>query len=276
MISNEAPGMIAIRFNAQGPSYSVVTACSSGADAIGISLEMIRRGAVDAVICGGTEAPITGTSVGGFCALQAVSTRNDEPDRASRPFDKDRDGFVIAEGSGVIIIEELEHAKARGAQIYCELVGYGATCDAYHITAPHPDATGGIRAMRLAVEDSGLGLDEIDYINAHGTSTPLNDPTETRAIKALFGDHAYKMKVSSTKSMHGHLLGGAGGIEAVICSLAMKHQFAPPTRNLDNPDPECDLDYVPHKGVPAEIRAALSNSLGFGGHNGVLCFKRYE
>jgi 3-oxoacyl-[acyl-carrier-protein] synthase II len=277
MIINEAAGMVAIKYNAQGPNYSIVTACSSGSDAIGYSLDLVRRGRVDVAITGGTEAPISIMGVSGFCRLQAVSTQyNDSPEKASRPFDKDRDGFVIAEGAGVIVIEELEHARRRGAPIYCELAGYGATCDAYHITAPSPDASGGIRAMKIAVEDAGLALTDIDYINAHGTSTPLNDPTETKAIKTLFGDHAYKLKVSSTKSMHGHLLGGAGGMEAVICALAIKDQIVPPTRNLDNPDPDCDLDYVPHKAQPGEIKAALSNSLGFGGHNGVLCFKRYD
>ena len=276
MIINEAPGMVAIRFNAQGPSYGVVTACSSATDAIGICMNLIQKGWIDVAITGGTEAPITPLGVGGFCVLQAVSSRNDDPEHASRPFDKDRDGFVIAEGSGVIVIEAEEHAKKRGAKIYCEMAGYGATCDAHHITAPHPDGIGAVRAMKLAVQEAGLKLEDVDYINAHGTSTPINDPIETKAVKKLFGEHAYKLKMSSTKSMHGHLLGAAGGLEAVLCALAIKEQVFPPTRNLMEKDPECDLDYVPNKAVPGRIRAALSNSLGFGGHNGVLCFAQYK
>jgi len=275
MIINEGPGMVAIRINAQGPSYGVVTACSSAADAIGISMGLIHKGWIDVAVTGGTEAPITPMGVGGFCVLQAVSSRNDDPEHASRPFDKDRDGFVIAEGAGVIIIESEEHAKKRGARIYCEMAGYGATCDANHITAPHPEGLGAVRAMKMAVEDAGLALQDVDYINAHGTSTPINDPVETKAVKKAFGEHAYKLKMSSTKSMHGHLLGGAGGLEAVICVLAIKEQMFPPTRNLFERDPECDLDYVPHKAVSGKIRVALSNSLGFGGHNAVLCFKQY-
>jgi 3-oxoacyl-[acyl-carrier-protein] synthase II len=276
MIINEAPGMVAIRFNAQGPSYGVVTACSSATDAIGICMDLIRKGWIDVAITGGTEAPITPLGVGGFCVLQAVSSRNDDPEHASRPFDKDRDGFVISEGSGVIVLEAEEHAKKRGAKVYCEMAGYGASCDANHITAPHPEGVGAVRAMRLAVEDAGLKLEDIDYVNAHGTSTPINDPIETMAVKKLFGDHAYKLKMSSTKSMHGHLLGAAGGIEAVLCALAIKEQVFPPTRNLVERDPKCDLDYVANKAVPGRMRAAISNSLGFGGHNGVLCFKEYK
>ncbi len=276
MIINEAPGMVAIRLNAQGPSYGVVTACSSATDAIGIAMDLIRKGWIDIAVTGGTEAPITPLGVAGFCVLQAVSSRNDDPEHASRPFDKDRDGFIMSEGAGVIILEAEEHAKKRGARVYCEMAGYGATCDANHITAPHPQALGAIRAMKLAVADAGLKLEDIDYINAHGTSTPLNDPIETMAVKKAFGDHASKLKMSSTKSMHGHLLGAAGGIEAVICALAIKEQIIPPTRNLMERDPACDLDYVPHKAIPARIRAAISNSLGFGGHNGVLCFREYK
>jgi 3-oxoacyl-[acyl-carrier-protein] synthase II len=276
MIINEAPGMVAIRLNAQGPSYGIVTACSSATDAIGICMDLIRKGWIDIAVTGGTEAPITPLGVGGFCVLQAVSTRNDDPEHASRPFDKDRDGFVMSEGAGIIILESEEHAKKRGAKIYCEMAGYGASCDANHITAPHPEAVGAVRAMKLAVQDAGLQLSDIDYINAHGTSTPINDPIETKAVKKLFGDHAYKLKMSSTKSMHGHLLGAAGGIEAVICAMALKEQVFPPTRNLMEKDPECDLDYVPHKAVSGTVRAAISNSLGFGGHNGVLCFRQHK
>lgn len=275
MISNIAPAVIAVKYNAQGPCYSVVTACSSGPDAIGAAMRWIKLGVADVMITGGTEAPITHVGLAGFCVLQAISRRNDEPDKASRPFDRDRDGFIIGEGAGIVILEELEHAKKRGAKIYAELAGYGISCDAYHLTAPHPDGRGGIAAMKMAVKTAGLNPEDIDYINAHGTSTPLNDPTETKAIKAVFGDHAKKLKVSSTKSMTGHLLGGAGGIEAVVTSLALLHQYFPATRNYTTPDPECDLDYVPNKGYSGQIRAALSNSLGFGGHNGILCLKRY-
>ncbi|MBN2535534.1 MAG: beta-ketoacyl-ACP synthase II [Spirochaetales bacterium] len=275
MISNIGPAALAIKYNAQGPCYSVVTACSSGPDAIGSAMRWIKLGAVDMMITGGTEAPITHVALAGFCVLQSLSKRNDEPDKASRPFDRDRDGFIIGEGAGIIILEELEHAKKRGAKIYAECAGYGISCDAYHFTAPHPDGRGGIAAMKMAVETAGLKPWDIDYINAHGTSTTLNDPIETKAIKVVFGEHARKLKVSSTKSMTGHLLGGAGGIEAVVTSLALYHQYFPATRNYTTPDPECDLDYVPNKGYNGEIRAALSNSLGFGGHNGILCLKRY-
>jgi len=277
MISNIAPGVIAIKHNAHGPCYSIVTACSSGADAIGAAMRWIKLGAVDMMITGGTEAPITIVAMGGFCVLQALSTKhNDSPEKASRPFDRDRDGFVIGEGAGILVIEELEHAKKRGAKIYAEIAGYGISCDAYHLTAPHPDGIGGISAIKMAIESAGLKPEDIDYINAHGTSTPLNDPTETKAIKAVFGEHSKNLKVSSTKSMTGHLLGGAGGVEAIITALALHHQYYPATRNLDEPDPECDLDYIPNKGYSGTIRAAISNSLGFGGHNGILCLKKYE
>lgn len=277
MISNIGPGNIAIKLNAQGPCYTVVTACSSGTDAIGGALRWIKEGVTDIMIAGGSEAPFEPVALGGFCALQALSTSyNDKPEKASRPFDKERDGFVMAEGSGMIILEELEHAKKRGAKIYAELSGYGVSCDANHLTAPHPEGRGAIAAMKMAISTSGLKPEHIDYINAHGTSTPINDPTETKAIKGVFGEHAKKLKVSSTKSMTGHLLGGAGGVEAVVCALSIKDQYIPATRNYEYPDPECDLDYVPNKGVKATIRAAISNSLGFGGHNGVLCFKKYE
>ncbi|HUV06143.1 MAG TPA: beta-ketoacyl-ACP synthase II [Spirochaetia bacterium] len=277
MISNIGPGQIAIKMNAQGPCFTIATACSSGTDAIGNAYYRIKDGLVDAVITGGTEAPFTPTSLGGFCVLQALSTKfNDRPGKASRPFDKDRDGFIMAEGAGIIILEELEHALKRGARIYAEVAGYGVSCDANHLTAPHPEGRGAIIALKMAVRSAGLELEDIDYINAHGTSTPINDPTETKAIKAVFGDHARKLKISSTKSMTGHMLGAAGGVEAVVTVLAIRDQIFPPTRNLDEPDPECDLDYVPGKSVSGRIRAALSNSLGFGGHNGILCFKEFK
>lgn len=277
MISNIAPAQIAIRFNAQGPSYTVVTACSSAADAMGSSLHLIQNSTADVMITGGTEAPLVPVAAAGFCAIQALSTKyNDTPEKASRPFDKNRDGFVMSEGAGVVVMEELEHAKRRGAKIYAEFAGFGISCDANHLTAPHPEGRGGIQAMQMALKTAGLKPEDIDYINAHGTSTPLNDPTETKAIKAVFGEEARRIKVSSTKSMVGHLLGGAGGVEAIICSLALKEQYYPPTRNLEEPDPECDLDYLPDKGMSGEMRALLSNSLGFGGHNGILCLKRYE
>ena len=275
MIANEAPGNIAIRLKAFGPCRCVVTACASSNDAFGDAWRLIRDGDAEVMLAGGTEAPLTGLGFSGFCSLQAVSTRNDEPDKASRPFDRDRDGFVMAEGAGVLVLEELEHARKRGARILAELAGYGATCDANHLTAPHPEGRGAIKAMELALESAGLVPADIDYINAHGTSTPINDPIETRAIRALFADHADKLKVSSTKSMTGHLLGAAGGVEAIVTVMAIREQFFPPTRNLDNPDPQCDLDYVPHKGYTGRIRAAMSNALGFGGHNAIVVFKEY-
>jgi 3-oxoacyl-[acyl-carrier-protein] synthase II len=274
MIGNIAPGQIAIKLNAQGPNYTVVTACASGTDAIGHAFQIIRDGMADVMIGGGTEAPLTNIAVGGFAALQALSTRfNGNPEKASRPFDKDRDGFVIAEGAGIVILEDMEHALARGARVYAEVVGYGASCDANHLTQPHPEGRGAISALTAALASAELKPGDVDYINAHGTSTPINDPTETQAIKAVFGEAAKKLKVSSTKSMTGHMLGGAGGVEAIVCALAVKEQFFPPTRNLVEPDPRCDLDYVPGKGVPGRIRAAISNSLGFGGHNAVLVFR---
>ncbi|HET6485358.1 MAG TPA: beta-ketoacyl-ACP synthase II [Spirochaetia bacterium] len=276
MISNEAPGNVAIRFQAFGPCSCVVTACASSNDAIGHAWQLIRDNIADVMIAGGTEAPLTPLGLAGFCQLQAVSTRNDDPAHASRPFDKDRDGFVMAEGSGIVVLEELEHAKARGARIYAELAGYAATCDANHLTAPHPEGRGAIKAIGLAIESAGMSPCEVDYVNAHGTSTPINDPIETKAIRAVFGEHAPKLKVSSTKSMTGHLLGAAGGIEAIVTVKAIEDQFFPPTRNLDQPDPECDLDYVPHTGARGRIRAAISNALGFGGHNSVVLFKEYK
>ena len=275
MISNEAAGNVAIKFRLFGPASVVVTACASSNDALGQAWRLIRDGQADVMIAGGTEAPLTPMGLAGFCALQAVSTRNDDPEHASRPFDKDRDGFVMSEGSGVLVLEELEHARKRGARILAEMGGYGATCDANHLTAPHPQGRGAIRAIQLALETAGLKPEDVDYVNAHGTSTPINDPIETKAIKAVFGDHAKKLKVSSTKSMHGHLLGAAGGVEAIVSVKAIMDQFFPPTRNLEQADPECDLDYVPNKGYPGRIRVAISNALGFGGHNAVVLFKEY-
>jgi 3-oxoacyl-[acyl-carrier-protein] synthase II len=275
-IINLAAGQVSIRFGAKGPNSATCTACSASAHAIGDSYEIIRRNGADVMIAGGSEAAITPMGVGGFAAMRALSTRNDEPQRASRPFDAERDGFIMGEGSGVVILEELEFAKARGANIYAELVGYGMSADAFHITAPSEDGDGGVRVMRAALLAAGVEPSAVDYINAHGTSTPYNDKLETLAIKKCFGDHARKLAISSTKSMTGHLLGAAGGLEAGISVLAVKRQMLPPTINLDNPDPECDLDYVPHKARAATVRYALSNSFGFGGTNGALLFKRYE
>ncbi len=277
MITNIAPANVAIKLNLQGPCHAVVTACASGTDAIGEALSWVRRGRADMMLAGGTEAALTPLGLASFTAIQAVSTKyNDKPEKASRPFDAGRDGFIMSEGSGIVVLEELEHAKKRGAKIYAELLGYGATCDANHLTAPHPQGVGAIRAMRRALVDGGLTIEDIDYVNAHGTSTPANDPVESKAIREVFGERTDKIKVSSTKSMVGHLLGAAGGVEAIVTALALKEQFYPPTRNYENPDPECDLDFIPNKGVSGPMRAAISNSFGFGGHNGVLVFKRYE
>jgi len=275
LIANLAPGQISMRHNAKGPCLTTTSACSSASHALGDSMRWIQRGEVDVMIAGGAESAITHLGVGGFTALKALTTRNDEPTKASRPFDKDRDGFVIAEGAGILILEELEFAKARGARIYAEITGYGATADAYHMTAPSPDGQGAVQCMLKSVKDAGINTDDVQYINAHGTSTPINDPIETAAIKAAFGDHAYKLAVSSTKSMTGHLLGAAGAIEAIASIKAIVHQIAPPTINLDEPDPECDLDYVPHEAREMHIENALSNSLGFGGTNSTLCFTRF-
>ena len=275
-IINLASGQVSIRFGAKGPNLATCTACSASAHAVGESYEIIKRGDANAMIAGGSEAAITPMSLGGFAQLRALSTRNDEPGRASRPFDKDRDGFIIGEGAGVLILEELEHAKQRGATIYAEIVGYGSTSDAYHMTAPSEDGDGARRAMAMAVRKAGIRPDQVDYINAHGTSTPYNDKLETLAIKNCFGDHARKLAISSTKSMTGHLLGGAGGLEAGISALAVFTGEVPPTINLDNPDPECDLDYVPHTSRKMPVRYALSNSFGFGGTNAALLFKKYE
>ena len=277
MIPNEAAGNISMMFGTKGPAFTQVTACASGTDALGQALDLIRAGRCDVVISGGTESTIIPFAVGGFQMLKALSTKRcNEPTKASRPFDADRDGFVIGEGSGVLILESEEHAKARGAKILAELAGYGATADAYHITSPDPTGMGGANAVKAAIADAGLKPEDIQYYNAHGTSTEINDPTETKMLKIAFGDHAYKMKVSSTKSMHGHCIAGGGGLEAIACILAIRDGFYPPTINLDNPDPECDLDYVPNKAQYGEIKAAGSGSLGFGGHNGVVIFRKYE
>jgi len=275
-IINLAAGQVSIRFGAKGPNSATCTACSASAHAIGDALEIIRRGRADVMIAGGSESAITPMGVGGFAAMRALSTRNDAPATASRPFDLTRDGFVMGEGAGVIVLEELGFAQRRGAPIYAELVGYGMSADAFHITAPSEDGDGGVRVMASALDDAGVAPGEIDYVNAHGTSTPFNDKLETLAIRRLFGDHATKMAISSTKSMTGHLLGAAGGLEAGITVLAIRHQLAPPTINYETPDPECDLDYVPNTARPMSIRYALSNSFGFGGTNGALLFKKFE
>jgi 3-oxoacyl-[acyl-carrier-protein] synthase II len=275
-IINLASGQVSIRFGAKGPNSATCTACSASAHAIGDAFEIIVRGDADAMIAGGSEAAITPMGVGGFGAMRALSTRNDDPGRASRPFDRDRDGFIIGEGAGVVILEALELAQARGARIYAELVGYGMSADAFHITAPSEDGDGALRVMRQCLKRAGIAPDAVDYINAHGTSTPFNDKLETLAIKRAFGDHASRVAISSTKSMTGHLLGAAGGLEAGITALAVHHQRVPPTVNLDNPDPECDLDYVPHTSRPMKIEYALSNSFGFGGTNAALLLKRFE
>jgi 3-oxoacyl-[acyl-carrier-protein] synthase II len=275
-IINLASGQVSIRFGAKGPNLATCTACTASAHAIGDAYEIIRRGAADAMIAGGAEAAVCPMGVGGFAALRALSTRNDDPTHASRPFDKDRDGFVLGEGAGIIILEELEFAKRRGASIYAEMVGYGMSGDAFHMTAPSEDGDGAYRVMKMAVESAGIRPDQVDYINAHGTSTPHNDRIETHAIKRAFGEHAHKLAVSSTKSMTGHLLGAAGGLEAGITALSVKHQRAVPTINLDAPDEGLDLDYVPNTARDVKIDYALSNSFGFGGTNGALLFKKYE
>ena len=274
VLPNIGAANVAISLGATGPCQCIVTACAAGTDAIGTGLRWIQEGHADVVFAGGSEASITRLGVAGFSMIQALSTRNDEPERASRPFDVDRDGFVIAEGCGVLVLEEYERAKARGAKIYCELAGFGTTCDAHHLTAPDPEGRGAARAMSLALKDAGMKPEDIDYVNAHGTSTPLNDPIETKAIKAAFGDHARKLMISSTKSMTGHCVGAAGGLEAIATVLAIRDQFVPPTINLDNPDPECDLDYVPHTGRSVPVRAAMKDSLGFGGQNAVVIFRK--
>ncbi|MEC7248543.1 MAG: beta-ketoacyl-ACP synthase II [Cyanobacteriota bacterium] len=274
MIPNMATGLAAIALGAKGPSSAVATACAAGSNAIGDAFRLLQMGKADVMICGGAESAITPLGVAGFASAKALSFRNDDPATASRPFDRERDGFVIGEGSGVLVLETLEHAKARGATILAEMVGYGTTCDAHHITSPTPGGVGGATAMRLALEDGGLSADSIDYVNAHGTSTPANDSNETAAIKSALGSRAQQIPVSSTKSMTGHLLGGSGGIEAVACVLALQHHVVPPTINHTNPDPECDLDVVPNTARELKLGTVLSNSFGFGGHNVCLAFRR--
>ena len=275
LVANMAPGQIAIEYGVKGPNLSIETACAAGNHAIGDSFKLIQRGAAKAMICGGVEAVITPLAVAGFNAMRALSTRNEEPEKASRPFDKNRDGFVIAEGSGIVILEELEFALDRGAPILAEIVGYGLTGDAYHMTAPSPDGDGAIRCMQMALDDAGIKPEEVQYINAHGTSTDLNDAAETMAIKVVFKDHSKKLAISSTKSMTGHLLGGAGGVESVFTVLTLKEGIIPPTINLESPDPQCNLDYVPNHSRKAEVNVAMTNSFGFGGTNAVLLFKKY-
>jgi 3-oxoacyl-[acyl-carrier-protein] synthase II len=275
-IINLASGYVSIRSGAKGPNSATATACTTSAHSIGDSFRLIQHGDADAMICGGTEAAVTPMSIGGFAAMRALSTRNDDPQRASRPFDRDRDGFVVGEGAGILVLEELEFARKRGANVMAEIVGYGMSSDASHVTAPPPDGDGAYRVMRNALRDARIEPHQVEYINAHGTSTEVGDRAETMAIKRAFGDHAYKVAVSSTKSMTGHLLGGAGGLEAGITVLAIRDQIAPPTVNLENPDPVCDLDYIPNHARPMKIEYALSNSFGFGGTNGCLIFKRFE
>jgi len=276
MISNIAAGQVAIMFGAKGPNLSVASACATGNHALGEAFHIIRRGEADVMIAGSAEATITPLGVAGFAAMRAMTTRNDDPSHASRPFDRDRDGFLMGEGAGALVMESLDHARARGAHIYGEVAGFGMNCDAYHVTAPHPEGEGALQAMALALGAAGICPQEVDYINAHGTSTELNDLAETRAIKRLFGEHAYRLAVSSTKSQIGHLLGAAGAVEAIACLLAIQEQVLPPTVNLEHPDPECDLDYVAGKARPGRVRVALSNAFGFGGHNAVLALRRFE
>jgi 3-oxoacyl-[acyl-carrier-protein] synthase II len=276
LIVNMAAGQVSIRYNARGPNTSPATACTTGLHAVGDAFRLIQMGDADAMIAGGTEAVITPLAVAGFCAMRAMSHRNDEPEKASRPWDAARDGFIISEGSGIVIMEELEQARRRGAPIYAEVVGYGMSADAYHISAPHPDGHGAVRVMRAALADAGLEPESIGYINAHGTSTPLGDLSEVRAVKTVFGEHAYKLAMSSTKSATGHLLGAAGGLETGILALAVKNQTLPPTLNLDEPGEGCDLDFVPHKPRQVELECALTNSFGFGGTNGAVIMKRFD
>jgi len=276
MIADMASGMVSIQFGLQGPNFATVSACASSSNAIADALMLIQRDAADVMLCGGAEATITLTAMAGFCSAKALSTRNDEPEKASRPFDKDRDGFVMGEGAAILVIEELEHARARGANIYAELLGMGMSADAYHITAPAPDGGGAARSMRAALKDSGIGPEEIDYINSHGTATELGDIAETVAIKSVFNERAYKIPINSTKSMIGHLLGAAGAAELAATVLEIDHGILHPTINLDTPDPRCDLDYVPNKARKADIKCAISNSFGFGGHNTTLVVRRFE
>jgi 3-oxoacyl-[acyl-carrier-protein] synthase II len=276
LICNMPSGQVSMLLGLGGPNSCPVTACATSTHAVGDAYEIIRRGDAPAMLAGGTEAPVTPMAVAAFCAMKAMSTRNDEPERASRPFDVDRDGFVMSEGSTVLVLEELERARARGARIYAEVIGYGMTGDAYHITSPSPGHAGLVRCIQMAMRKAGITPEEIDYINAHGTSTGPNDKNEAQAIKTALGEHAHKVAVSSTKSMTGHLLGAAGALEAMICALAIRDQTAPPTINLDNPDPDCDLDFVPHVARPLPIRTALSNNSGFGGHNATLILRRFD
>ncbi len=276
MLGDLASGQVSMMTGAKGPNFSVVSACATGTDSIGEAAEMIKRGVVDVAIAGGTEAAICPIGVSGFNACKALSTRNDDPKGASRPFDAERDGFVLGEGAGVLVIESLEHAEKRGADVICELIGYGATSDAHHVTQPHPEGEGAAEAMKIAVKQSGIEPEEVAYINAHGTSTPLNDKFETIAVKKAFGEHAYDMCISSTKSMTGHLLGAAGGIEAAFSVLAISESVVPPTINLENPDADCDLDYVPNLAKRGRVPVTMSNSLGFGGHNASLLFKEFD
>ncbi len=273
-IINMISGNLSIKYGIKGPSYAIVSACATGAHSIGDAARLIERGDADVMVAGGAEMATTPTGIGGFASAKALSTRNDEPERASRPWDRDRDGFVLADGAGVMVLEEYEHARRRGARIYAELTGYAANSDAHHMTAPSPGGEGAARCMRIALKDAGLNADQVQYINAHGTSTPFGDKAETDAVKSVFGAHAYKLAMSSTKSMVGHMLGAAGGVEAIFTILAIRDQVAPPTINLDTPDPECDLDYVPNQARPMKIDSALSNSLGFGCTNATLIFSR--
>jgi len=275
LIVNLAPGQISIYFGARGPNSSVVTACATGNHSIGEAFKIILRGDADAMIAGGAEAVITPLAIAGFSSMRALSTRNSEPERASRPFEKDRDGFVMAEGAGVLLLEDLQHALKRGAKIYAEIIGYGCNADAYHISAPSPNGIGAARCMEIALRDAGISYDEVDYINAHGTSTPLNDLSETMAMKTVFKDHAKKVAVSSTKSMTGHLLGAAGGVEAIYSILTIQHGVIPPTINYETPDPDCDLDYVPNTARESKVKIVMSNSFGFGGTNATLIFKEF-
>ncbi|MBR2435250.1 MAG: beta-ketoacyl-ACP synthase II [Lentisphaeria bacterium] len=276
LISDMASGMISIRCGARGPNFSVVSACASGAHAIGEAYRAVKRGDADAMITGGAEASVSKLGFAGFCAMKAMSQRNDDPLHASRPFDRDRDGFVMSEGAGVLVLEELEHAKARGANIIAEVIGYGASCDGYHITSPAPGGEGGVVAFRQALNNAGINPEDVDYVNAHGTSTHLNDLYETQALKTVFGDHARKMMIISTKGTMGHGLGAAGGFETIICAKALQTGIVPPTINYENPDPECDLDYTPNTAREHEMKIAINTNLGFGGHNGVIVLRKYE
>jgi 3-oxoacyl-[acyl-carrier-protein] synthase II len=276
LIVNMASGQISMHFGAKGPNSCVATACASGSHAIGDAFRLIQRDHAQIMITGGTEGAITPLGFGGFCAMNALSRRNDDPPHASRPFDRERDGFVMGEGAGIVVLESLSHARKRNARIYGELVGYGLSADAYHMTAPSPDGEGAARCMQEALDDAGINYNEVDYLNAHGTSTSLNDKFETMACKTVFKDYVYKLAISSTKSMTGHLLGAAGGVELIVCLLTIQHQLIPPTINYEYPDPECDLDYVPNQARPAKVKVVMSDSLGFGGHNAALIVKKFE